>query len=377
MNVKRQYDMHRSEYNYVITKAAESGKYIGGIAVEEFEKNFSKYMKVKHAISCGSGTDALVIALRALNIGEGDEVITTAFTFFATVESIVNVGATPVFVDVEKDTFCIDPHKIEEKITSRTKAILPVHLYGNSADMDAIKKIANRYKLRIITDCAQATGTKYKGERKNILGDIGCFSFFPTKNLGGIGDGGMILTDDDSLALACKSYRAHGSGIDFEREYQEEAVYDKYHNHHIGYNSRLDAIQATFLNKRLDYLDDSLKERRSIANFYFENLDVAKYSLPKVRKDIVHSYYFFALQNIKAKKIMEILNDKGIESKTYYPVPAHLQKALSYLNYKQGSLPVTEQLCNTTFGIPVYPGMTYEEKAYVVCVLNSINPNEV
>ena len=188
MNVKRQYELYKEEYDRVILEVAESGCYIGGNRVREFEAEFAKYMGTRFAVSCGSGTDALVLALRALKIGKGDEVIVPGFTFFASAESIANVGATPVFADVDKDTYCIDSCGIEKLITDKTKAIMPVHLYGNCADMDEIRRIAQKYNLRIISDCAQCAGTKYKGSRKNVVGDVGCFSFFPTKNLGGIGD---------------------------------------------------------------------------------------------------------------------------------------------------------------------------------------------
>lgn len=372
MNVKRQYELYKEEYDRVILEVAESGSYIGGNKVREFETEFAKYMDTRFAVSCGSGTDALVLALRALKIGKGDEVIVPGFTFFASAESIANVGATPVFADVDKDTYCIDSCGIEKLITDKTKAIMPVHLYGNCADMDEIRRIAQKYNLRIISDCAQCAGTKYKGSRKNVVGDVGCFSFFPTKNLGGIGDGGMVVTDDEYLANAIKSYSVHGSGLDFEDKSPDKGKGDKYYNHHIGYNSRLDAIQAAFLKKRLNYLDGLINERREVADYYRGHLNNQKFGLPYVSESVFHSYYLFTLQNEDAKTIMKKLNESGIESRTYYPIPVHLQKAFSYLGYHKGSLPVTEWLSETTFSIPLYPGMTKEEMLYVVEILNEM-----
>ena len=376
MDMKRQYELYKDVYNKVLVETASSGAYIGGKIVKEFEEEFAKYVGTKYAVSCGSGTDALVLALKAFNIGAGDEVIVPGFTFFATAEAVANVGATPVFVDVEEDVYCIDPKKLEEKITDKTKAIIPVHLYGNCADMDSINEIAKKHSLKVITDCAQSTGTEYQGNRKNALGDVACFSFFPTKNLGGIGDGGILVTDDEYVALAAKSYSTHGSGKNFEDE-ESDKVVDKYHNHHIGYNSRLDSLQAAFLSKRLEHLDKLLDERSQVAEYYLNNIDSSKYQLPKRREDTKHSYYLFALRHKNAGEIMQVLNEKGIESKTYYPVPVHLQKAFTELGYKNGALPVTESLCDTTFAIPLFPGIKLEEMKFVVDTLNSIEPEKL
>lgn len=224
MNVQRQHERYASEYEEAALKVLRSGGYIGGEEVRKIEEEFAEYEGAKYGISCGNGTDALVLALRALGIGLGDEVITVSWTFFATAESIAAVGATPVFIDVCSDTYCMDPNLIEAAITEKTKAVLPVHFYGNSCEMDDIKKICKKHNLYLITDCAQSAGTRYKGERRNTLGDVSCFSFFPTKNFGCDGDGGMVLTDNEDIAKACRSLKVHGSGKDglwtLKREYK-------------------------------------------------------------------------------------------------------------------------------------------------------------
>ncbi len=379
MNIERQHLEHKDDYEQAAMRVLRSGNYIGGKEVEDFELEFAKYEGAKFGISCGNGTDALIIALRALNIGGGDEVITVAWTFFATAESIASVGATPVFVDVDKKTYCIDHRLIENAITSRTKAVLIVHFYGNCCEMDSIKKICKKHNLYLIADCAQATGTEYCGERKNILGDISCFSFFPTKNLGCDGDGGMILTDDETLAKACRAFRVHGSGRDglltFNHQLSSKGMElpkniaigeTKYYNYLIGYNSRLDAIQAAILKEKIRYIDSFIERRRNNANYYYNALKNSEYITPFVGENCFHSYYIFALKHKKADAIIKYLNDNGVGSGVYYPIPLHLQGAFSYLKYKPGDLPVTEELAKTTFAIPVFPELFEEEKEYIV-----------
>jgi dTDP-4-amino-4,6-dideoxygalactose transaminase len=279
INLKKQYETIKEDVDKNVLRVFSSAQYIMGENVKQFEKEFGEYIGVKHSISVGNGTDALIIALKALGIGQGDEVITTPFTFFSTAESVSAVGAVPVFVDVRRDTFNIDPAEIEEKITSKTKAIIPVHIFGQPADMDEINEIAQKHNLKVIEDACQAVGAEYKHKKAGALGDIACFSFFPTKNLGCAGDGGMIVTDDDNLAVVCRALRTHGSGENGQKAYnflngineeveedksEDNTVYNplKYYNYLIGYNSRLDEIQAAVLRVKLPLLDGWNDKRR-------------------------------------------------------------------------------------------------------------------
>lgn len=382
MDVKRQHEEHREEYEKAVIDVLRSGRYIGGNNVEEFEKEFSQYIGTKYAISCGNGTDSIVIALKALNIGQGDEVITVPFTFFATAEGIASVGAKPVFVDVDERTYCMNPDLIEDAITERTKAIFPVHIYGHSADMDKINKIAKKHNLYVITDCAQSTGTEYKGQRANTIGDVSCFSFFPTKILGCDGDGGMIVTNNEDIARACRAYKVHGSGADglytLKKEYKSKNAIlpssmplgeSKYYNYLIGYNSRLDAIQAALLRVKLKYINSFVERRRKNAQIYNEELKCTNYITPYEEKNTKHSYYIYALKHKDAEKIMEKLHAVGIACGTYYPVPLHLQGAFTYLGYKEGDFPITEKLVKTTFAIPVFPELTDDERNYIITEL--------
>ena len=379
MNVQRQHETYASEYEEAALKVLRSGGYIGGTEVSSFEEEFAAYEGAKYGISCGNGTDSIVLALRALGIGKGDEVITVSWTFFATAESIAAVGATPVFIDVCPDTYCMNPELIEAAITEKTKAVLPVHFYGNSCDMDAIRDICKKHSLYLIADCAQSAGTKYKGSRKGILGDVSCFSFFPTKNLGCDGDGGMVLTDNEEVARACRSLKVHGSGKDglwtLKREYAmrgEELPKDmpvgesKYYNYLIGYNSRLDAIQAAILRKKLTHLDEFIDGRRKNADLFNAAFAETEYVTPVEAKDAYHSYYIYALKHDNAAEIMEKLKENGVPCGTYYPVPLHLQGVFAPLGYREGDLPVTEYLSKTTFAIPVFPEMYDEERDYII-----------
>lgn len=384
MNVQRQHETYSAEYEEAAIKVLRSGGYIGGVEVSSFEKEFATYEGAKFGISCGNGTDAIVLALRALGIGHGDEVITVSWTFFATAESIAAVGATPVFVDVCHDTYCMNPALVEDVITEKTKAILPVHFYGQSCDMDALHKICKKHNLFLISDCAQSAGTKYKGERKNTLGDVSCFSFFPTKNLGCDGDGGMILTDSEDIARACRSLKVHGSGKDglwtLKREYEIKGNpfpenmpigESKYYNYLIGYNSRLDALQAAILRRKLKHLDEFIEGRRKNAAFYNEALKNTEYVTPFEDPNGEHSYYIYALKHQNALKIMEKLKAVGVPCGTYYPVPLHLQGAFARLGYKERDLPVTEDLSKTTFAIPIFPELFDEERNYIIDALKN------
>lgn len=379
MNVQRQHETHAAEYEEAALKVLRSGGYIGGAEVTAFEEEFAAYEGAKYGISCGNGTDSIVLALRALGIGSGDEVITVSWTFFATAESIAAVGATPVFVDVCADTYCMNPELVEAAITPKTKAVLPVHFYGQSCDMDALRKICKKHSLYLIADCAQSAGTTYKGNRKNTLGDVSCFSFFPTKNLGCDGDGGMVLTDNEDVARACRSLKVHGSGKDglwtLKRDYELKGQQfpenmpvgeSKYYNYLIGYNSRLDAIQAAILRKKLTHMDEFIAGRRKNAVLFNEAFANSSYVTPFEDLNGEHSYYIYALKHPNAAEIMEKLKAEGVPCGTYYPVPLHLQGAFATLGYKEGDLPITEELSKTTFAIPVFPEMYDEEREYII-----------
>ena len=383
INLKKQYETISEQANTKVHEVLTSAQYIMGENVRQFEKEFGEYIGVKHSISVGNGTDALVIALEALGIGKGDEVITTPFTFFATAESVSAVGATPVFVDVRMDTFNIDTTKIEEKITSRTKAIMPVHIFGQPADMDEINEIAKKHNLKVIEDACQAVGAEYKGRKTGTLGNIACFSFFPTKNLGCAGDGGMIVTNDDELATICRALKAHGSGENGEKAYNilnnvveeveedksaDNTVYNplKYYNYLIGHNSRLDEVQATILRVKLPLLDVWNKKRRENARFYNQELSKTELVTPHGVDYVKHVYHMYVLQSGKREELVEFLKMNGIATGIYYPVPLHLQKAYTKLGYKEGSLPNAEYLSKRTFAIPMFAELANEEKEYIV-----------
>lgn len=385
MNVQRQHEMYASEYEEAVLKVLRSGGYIGGTEVKAFEEEFAAYEGAKYGISCGNGTDALILALRSLGIGKDDEVITVSWTFFATAESIAAVGATPVFVDVDPNTYCMDTALAEKAITKKTKAILPVHFYGNCTEMTELRRICDAYKLYLITDCAQSTGSRYKGERKSTLGDIACFSFFPTKNLGCAGDGGMVLTDNEDIAYACRALRVHGSGKDglktltYQYAIKREKFpinmpvgETKYYNYLIGYNSRLDALQAAILRIKLKHIEEFVSRRRENAQFYNEMLKDTDYMVPVEQKDTYHSYYIYALKHPKAQIIMEKLKEAGIASGSYYPIPLHLQGAFVKLGYKEADFPNAEELARHTFAIPVFPELESDERIYIVQKLKEI-----
>lgn len=383
IDLKAQYKSIAEDLDRVTKEVLSSASYIMGKNVTEFEKEFAEYIGVKHAISVGNGTDALVIALKSLGIGSGDEVITSTFTYFASAEAISAVGATPVFVDVEEKTFNIDSTKIEEKITKKTKAIIPVHIFGQSARMDEINEIAKKYDLKIVEDAAQAVGSKYKGKMIGTLGDVACFSFFPTKNLSCAGDGGMIVTNNDDTATIARALRTHGSGETGQKAYNllnniteeietsksgDDTVYNvlKYYNYLIGFNSRLDAIQSAILRVKLPHLDKWNSRRREIAKIYNEKLKDSNVVVPGIDEENETVYHQYVLQCEHREKMLNKLSEKGIATGVYYPVPLHLQKVYKDLGYKEGDMPVAEYLSHRTFAIPVYPELTEKEINYIV-----------
>lgn len=383
MNVSRQYKMLEEDLSNAVLEVLHSGNYILGAAVEKFEKAFAEYCGVKYAIGVGNGTDALVLAMRACGIKPGDEVITCAMSFFSTAEAIVSVGAKPVFVDCTRDTYLLNVSEIEEKITERTKAIVPIHLYGQCVDMDVVNSIAKKYHLMVIEDTAQGAGTLYKGKKAGSLGDAGCVSFFPTKNLGAAGDGGMIITNNEAIYRQCKAFRVHGSGLDGIYTYglqkgiriSEENIdfkgnLPKYYNFVIGCNSRLDALQAAFLNVKLPYLDSWNEKRRAIAKRYDERIVNPKIVKPKIEEYNTPIYYVYVVATQKRNELKKYLEENEIKSGVYFPVPLHMQKVFEQLNYKEGDMPNAEFVGEHTLVLPMFPELTQEEIDTVIDVVN-------
>ncbi len=344
------------DLNRAIQGVLRSGQFVLGENVHAFEKEVASYLGAKHAIGVNSGTDALLIALRAAGIGPGDEVITTPFTFYATAEAITLAGATPVFVDVDPDSFNIDPALAAKAVTPRTKALLPVHLYGLAAEMDALSELAEKHGLKIIEDVAQAFGGSYKGKRLGSIGDAGCFSFYPTKNLGAYGDAGLIVTNNDEIAEVARVLRVHGAR-------------KNYYNEIIGYNSRLDELQAAILRVKLPYVDEWNEKRRRLAARYTELLaEVPGVITPKEKPLCHHVYHQYTLRFTGGKRdlVRERLTEAGIGSMIYYPVPIHQLPA-----YKgtSPSLPVAEQLAAEVLSLPVWPGLPENTPEQVVKVI--------
>lgn len=355
LELTRQFQSLKKEIEPKVMEAMESGRFIGGPYLESFENAAREYIGVKHAIGVASGTDALLLSLHAAGIGPGDEVVTTPFTFFATSEVVVRLGAKPIFVDIEADTMNIDPTAIETAITDRTKAIIPVHLFGHPADMRPIMEIARKHNLFVLEDCAQAIGSTYNGVKVGSIGQAGGFSFFPSKNLGAFGDGGLVTTNSDDLASKIRTLRNHGST-------------KKYHNDITGYNSRLDALQATILEIKLKYLNDWNEARRQNARRYneaFEN--VGWITTPTERQYGYHTYHQYTIQvdrdrNALAKRLKE----SNIGHAIYYPVPLHLIGAHKELGYQKGDFPVAEHAADRAISLPIFPELTEMEQNEVV-----------
>ncbi len=349
VDLNRQHDPLKKEILRAIETVLETSALIMGKPLEEFEKEFAAYNQSKYCIGVGNGGDALRFALLALGITTGDEVITVANTFTATVDVIVQAGATPVLVDCD-DYFNIDVSHIEEKITKKTKAIIPVHLYGQTANMDEVMKLAKKYKLLCIEDNAQATGATFESKKAGSIGNIGCFSFYPGKNLGAIGDGGAVITNNKQIAEKIKMFRNYGMS-------------KKYYEKVIGYNSRLDAIQAAVLNIKLKHLDKWNRERQEAAYLYNKLLSNV-IETPKEHDMGTHVYHLYVIK-VKHKKIRDslqtYLSKKGISTVLHYPVPVHLQEAYKFLGHKIGDFPRTEDNSRTIISLPIFPGITHKE----------------
>jgi len=389
MNVARQYESLQQELDTAILKIMRSGQYILGKPVEEFETAFAEYCGTKYAVGVGSGSDALLIALKACGIRPGDEVITTAMSYIATAEAIIAAGAVPVFVDCTRHTYLIDAKEIEKKITDKTKAVIPVHLYGQCADMDSVREIAERYNLKVIEDAAQAAGAEYKGKKAGSLGDAGCISFFPTKNLGAAGDGGIIVTNDEGIYRQCKALRVHGSGLDGLYAYcvnnqiqvlEDEADFHgnlpKYYTFVDGYNSRLDAVQAALLKVKLPYLNEWNQRRREIAREYNERIINPAVKKPKVAEFNIPVYYTYVIAVEKRNVLKTYLEENGIKSGVYFPVPFHQQRVFENLEYRMGDFPNAEFVAEHTLILPMFPELTQKEIDIVIHTINSWKPSE-
>lgn len=355
----KEYEETKEELLKAVTEVFESGTLILGQKVRDFEQAYSDYIGVKYGVGCDNGTNAITLALKALGIGEGDEVITVSNTAIPTVSAIVTAGATPVFVDIDPETYLMDVTKVEAAITPRTKAILPVHLFGQCVDMDPLLDIAKSHHLYVVEDCAQAHGAEYKGRKAGSMGDISTTSFYPTKILGGYGDGGMVNTNDETLAQHLRRLRFYGA----------ETTY--YANEH-GYNSRLDELQAALLLTKLPKIEQYIHRRREIAALYQKGLKETELILPKEASYGRHAYYLYVVRHPNRDEIVKKLRENDIHVNISYPWPIHTMKGYEYLGWQTGDLPETEAAAKEIFSLPMYPSLTNEEVARVVEVIRQL-----
>lgn len=357
VDLKRQFQSVEREILQGIAEVIESGQYILGSKVRELEEKIAAKVGATEAVAVANGTDALVLTLEAFAIGAGDEVITTPFTFFASAEAISRVGAVPVFADVNPVTYNIDPTEVERKITTATKAIIPVHLFGQPADMDKINEIAKKHDLLVIEDACQAFGAAYKDKKVGSLGDAACFSFFPTKNLGTMGDGGIITTSDAALATKIRKLRTHGTT-------------KKYYHDRIGYNSRLDELHAVILLINLSKIDEWNQKRTELAKRYRQHLGgVSHLTLPVESDHATHIYHLFCIGSERREELMEALGNAQIQSGVYYPRCLHLQEVYSGLGYQIGDFPIAESLSEKLFAVPMHPFLTENEQDQIIAIL--------
>jgi dTDP-4-amino-4,6-dideoxygalactose transaminase len=363
LELKTQYAEIRQEVERAVCEALARTQYILGPEVLAFEQEFAQWNQIEYGIGCASGTDALELALRACGVVCGDEVLAPSFTFMATAGAISSVGATPVFCEIDAATFNLDPAQLEKKITPRTRAIVVVHLYGQAADMDAILEIGRKHNLKIIEDCAQATGAEYHGKKVGTMGDAGCFSFFPSKNLGGAGDGGMVLTRSAEIDERVRCLRGHGSRR-------------KYYHDELGTNSRLDELQAAVLRVKLKHLNRWNEQRRAVAAAYSERLG-ALVTPPPVRAGCLPVYHQYTVRSSRRDELMNWLNQNGVGAIIYYPCSLHLQQVYAHLNYKMGDLPVTEKAQAEVLSLPMYPELTPAQIDQVVQVVERFHSQPV
>ena len=359
IDLQAQYKEYSQEIDKEIKEVCVNAQFIGGPKLQNFEKNLAEYVGVKHAIGCSSGTDALLLSLMALDIKAGDEVITTPFTFIATAEVIAFLGAKTVFVDIDEQTYNIDSSKIEALITPKTKATMPVSLYGQCADMDAINKIAKEHDIAVIEDACQSFGAEYKGEKSCGLSTIGCTSFFPSKPLGGYGDGGAIFTNDDELSQKIRMLLNHGQN-------------ERYKHKYIGINGRLDAMQAAILNVKLKHFDKEVKERQSIAQRYSDALFTCNLLTPYVKADRTSVFAQYSIRVKDREKAISLLGEKKIPTAVHYPMPLHLQEAFKDLGYKEGDFPISEKVSQEIMSLPMSPYLSKEQQDYIVDALKDI-----
>jgi UDP-2-acetamido-2-deoxy-ribo-hexuluronate aminotransferase len=355
-NLQYQYQLYKEEIDQAIYAVLDKSNYIMGDEVYALEENLQKFTGAKHAITCSSGTDALLLAMMALDIGAGDEVITTPFTFIATAETIALVGATPVFVDIDEKTYNIDPSKIEAAITDKTKAIMPVSLYGQPADMDTIQSVADRHDLKIIIDGAQSFGSTYNGKTDSSLGDIATTSFFPAKPLGCFGDGGAVFTNDDALAEKIKMLRVHGQN-------------KRYHHKYIGLGGRMDTIQCAIVNVKLKHYAKDLALRQEVAQKYTHALKDKDLILPFVDEKTTSAWAQYSVRVQSRDEVQAKLKETGIPTAVHYPTPLHLQEAFAYLGYKEGDFPVSELVSGEIMSLPMNPYLDDDEISHITKAL--------
>jgi len=354
-----QYHDLRDEIREAIDRVCNKAAFILGEGVERFEKAFADYCGVKHCVGLNSGTSALHLAMLSAGIGSGDEVITSANTFFATAEAVCYTGATPVFADIDPATANIDPEKVEAAITKKTRAIIPVHLYGRPANLDAIMKIAADRGLLVIEDACQAHGASYEGKRVGGFGHSAAFSFYPGKNLGAYGEGGALTTNDDEVAALLRALRSHGEATRYLHKY-------------LGYNYRMDGFQAAVLNVKMKHLDEWTAKRRAFSSLYRTLVSDAKLDLPQDSPDAECVYHLFVAYVEDRDRVRKSLEERGVQTAVHYPIPVHLQEAMAHLGFKEGSLPHTERACQRVLSMPLFPEMTEEQVRYAAYSLSEV-----
>jgi dTDP-4-amino-4,6-dideoxygalactose transaminase len=359
LDLKAQYAEIRKDVDDAVRRVMESQRFIGGPEVAGLEEEIARYSQCAHAVAVASGTDALLLAMRALGIGPGDEVVTSAYSFFASAGTIANNGATPVFVDIDPRTYNLDPHRLEAAFTARTKAVVAVSLYGQCCDLTAIKAICDKRRVWLIEDAAQSIGSEWEGRRSGSVGDFGCFSFFPSKNLGGAGDGGMVVTQNAEHAERVRLLREHGAR-------------PKYHHSIVGTNSRLDALQAAILRVKLRHLDRWSEGRARNAALYHQYFEGSRVGRPHRDARARHIYNQYVIRVPERDALREALTERGIGTEIYYPVPLHLQKCFATLGYREGEMPNSEAAAKETLALPIYPELTEEHIRYVATSVREV-----
>jgi len=356
LDLKAQYADIKTEFDEAVHRVLDSTRFIGGPEVSALEEEIARYSRCAHGVACASGTDALLLSLRALDVGPGDEVVTSAYSFFASAGVVANVGATPVFVDIDPQSYNLDAHRLEAAITPRTKAVIAVHLYGQCCDLDAVERVCEKHQVWLIEDAAQAIGAEWEGRRAGAVGDVGCFSFFPSKNLGAAGDAGLVVTQDESLAERVRLLREHGAK-------------PKYYHSIVGTNSRLDAIQAAILRLKLRHLDRWSEARARNATMYDRLLEGARVGRPYRDPRARHIYNQYVVRVQDRDEVRRRMTERGVGTEVYYPVPLHLQKCFATLGHQPGDMPESEGAARETLALPIYPELTEEQIRYVAATL--------